>query len=71
MQSKKIRGLVAGFEACEAACMLSQPIISELRRRSLSLLKDGACQLKTFFPRCMIMQEMQILTSPIEIEKEN
>ena len=27
--------------------------------------------MKILFPRCVIMQEIEILTSPIEIQKEN
>ena len=37
---------------------------------NLITFKDGAYYLKICFPRCVIMQEMQILTSPIEIQKE-
>jgi len=37
----------------------------------LDSFKDGAYKLKILFPWCVIMQEMHILTSPIEIQKEN
>ena len=34
-------------------------------------VKDGAYKLKIFYPRCVIMEEMCILTNPIEIQREN